>query len=60
MRCGTMVILDLGNGKGLKQLRTYAAMNRVLECNFICHLLTKPVSVKESPIDHVFIIHAVK
>ena len=60
MRCGTMVIHDLGNGKGLERLRTYAAVNHVLECNSICHLLAKPVLVKESPFDHVFDVHAVK
>ena len=59
MRCGTMAIQDHGNGNGLEQLRTYAAVNHVFECSSICHLLAKPVSVTESPIDHVFVVHAV-
>ena len=59
MRCGTMVIQDLGNGKRLEQLRTYAAEIHVFECNSICHLLAKPVLVTDSSIDHVFVVHVV-
>ena len=51
---------DLGHDNGLKQSGTYVALNHVLECNPICHMLAKTVSIKVSPIGSRFVVHVVK